>query len=72
MCDRKACTGPVSGGTVGVIIMKLGMYIICRKSSDSSVQAFALDHINDVLVNSVGLAGETHTLPRPQLHSQHM
>jgi hypothetical protein len=46
------------GGTVGVIIMKLGMYMLCRGSSDSSVQAFALDHINDVVVNAVGLAGE--------------
>ncbi|KAK9917760.1 hypothetical protein WJX75_007903 [Coccomyxa subellipsoidea] len=47
----------VVGGTVGVIIMKLGMYMLCRGSSDSSVQAFALDHINDVVVNAVGLAG---------------
>ena len=40
--------------------MKIGMYIMCRKSSNSSVQAFALDHINDVVVNSVGLVGEAH------------
>lgn len=46
-----------AGGTVGVIVMKIGMYIMCRKSSNSSVQAFALDHINDVVVNSVGLVG---------------
>lgn len=51
---RAACC---AGGTVGVIAMKLGMYMLCRKSSDASVQAFALDHINDVVVNSVGLAG---------------
>ena len=56
-----------SGGTIGVIIMKLGMYMLCRKSSDSSVQAFALDHINDVVVNSVGLAGETLP-PFPQYY----
>ena len=49
-----------AGGTVGVIAMKIGMYIMCRKSSNSSVQAFALDHINDVVVNSVGLVGEAH------------
>ncbi|CAK0740588.1 hypothetical protein CVIRNUC_001261 [Coccomyxa viridis] len=49
--------GAVIGGTVGVIVMKIGMYIMCRKSSNSSVQAFALDHINDVVVNSVGLVG---------------
>ena len=43
--------------------MKIGMYIMCRKSSNSSVQAFALDHINDVVVNSVGLVGEAHLTP---------
>ena len=48
-----ACTG----GTVGVVLMKFGMYLMCRNSKDSSVQAFALDHINDVLINSVGLLG---------------
>lgn len=47
-----------------MIVMKLGMYILCRNSSDSSVQAFALDHINDVVVNSVGLAGEPRLLPQ--------
>ncbi len=46
-----------AGGTLAVIAMKLGMYLMCRGSSDPSVRAFALDHINDVLVNSVGLAG---------------
>lgn len=57
-----------SGGTVGVIIMKLGMYMLCRGSSDSSVQAFALDHINDVVVNAVGLAGEILLHPKsPQV-----
>ena len=37
--------------------MKIGMYLMCRRSRNSSVQAFALDHINDVVVNSVGLLG---------------
>ncbi len=45
------------GGTAAVIAMKLAMYLVCRGSRDSSVRAFALDHINDVVVNSVGLAG---------------
>ena len=40
-----------------MIAMKLAMYLVCRGSRDSSVRAFALDHINDVVVNSVGLAG---------------
>ena len=33
---------------MGVIVMKVGMYMMCRKSNNPSVQAFALDHINDV------------------------
>ena len=47
---------------MAVIAMKLGMYLMCRGSSDPSVRAFALDHINDVVVNSVGLAGEASIL----------
>ena len=50
-----------TGGTVAVIAMKLAMYLACRGSSDPSVRAFALDHINDVVVNSVGLAGLRQT-----------
>ncbi|CAL5223676.1 g6226 [Coccomyxa viridis] len=49
--------GIVVGGTVGVIVMKVGMWLMCRKSNNPSVQAFALDHINDVVVNTVGLFG---------------
>ena len=37
--------------------MKVGMWLMCRKSNNPSVQAFALDHINDVVVNTVGLFG---------------
>ena len=37
--------------------MKLALYLYCRGSSSPAVQAFALDHLNDVVVNSVGLAG---------------
>lgn len=49
--------------------MKIGMYMMCRKSSNSSVQAFALDHINDVVVNSVGLFGAGNLFsPRNSMH----
>ena len=41
--------------------MKIGMWLMCRKSNNPSVQAFALDHINDVVVNAVGLFGERST-----------
>ena len=37
--------------------MKAGMYWMCRNSNNPSVQAFALDHLNDVVVNAVGLIG---------------
>ena len=47
---------------MGVIVMKIGMYLMCRKSNNPSVQAFALDHINDVVVNTVGLFG-AHPIP---------
>ncbi len=49
---------------MGVIVMKVGMYMMCRKSNNPSVQAFALDHINDVVVNTVGLFG-AHLTPSP-------
>lgn len=47
----------VIGGTIFVLIMKMGMFLYCRGSRSRSVQAFATDHINDVLVNSSSLAG---------------
>jgi hypothetical protein len=56
--QQEGCCVVHAGGTMAVIAMKLGMYLMCRGSSDPSVRAFALDHINDVVVNSVGLAGE--------------
>ncbi len=37
--------------------MKLALFLYCRGSPNHAVQAFALDHLNDVLVNGVGLAG---------------
>lgn len=47
----------VVGGTLGVVAMKLALYFYCRGSTSAAVDAFALDHLNDVLVNGVGLAG---------------
>jgi hypothetical protein len=44
-------------GTLGVVVMKLALFLYCRGSPNHAVQAFALDHLNDVLVNGVGLAG---------------
>jgi hypothetical protein len=38
--------------------MKLALFLYCRGSANPAVRAFALDHLNDVLVNSAGLAGE--------------
>eukprot|EP00887_Chlorella_sp_A99_P004344 scaffold15.g4344.t1 len=49
--------GWVVGGTVGVVVMKLCLFLYCRNSRNPAVQAFALDHLNDVLVNAVGLGG---------------
>ncbi len=59
--------GALAGGTIGVIAMKIGMYMMCRKSNNPSVQAFALDHINDVVVNAVGLFG-AHAAPDALQH----
>lgn len=47
----------IISGSLAVILMKAFMYWMCRDSSNPSVQAFALDHLNDVIVNSVGLVG---------------
>ena len=63
VCIRACLPAWDPGGTLAVILMKLGMYLMCRGSRDPSVRAFALDHINDVLVNSVGLAGAPDLLP---------
>ncbi|PRW59960.1 putative aldo-keto reductase 2 [Chlorella sorokiniana] len=49
--------GIVVGGTLGVVAMKLALFLYCRGSPSPAVAAFALDHLNDVLVNGVGLAG---------------
>lgn len=37
--------------------MKLALFLYCRGSGSPAVQAFALDHLNDVVVNGVGLGG---------------
>ncbi|KAL4421342.1 hypothetical protein ABPG75_010633 [Micractinium tetrahymenae] len=47
--------GWVVGGTIGVVAVKLALFLYCRGSR--SPAAFALDHLNDVLVNGIGLAG---------------
>ena len=39
-----------------VIAIKLMLYLFCRTSSSDSVQAFAQDHLFDVVTNSVGKA----------------
>ena len=47
----------IVGIMVGVMVVKLILWIFCRSSKDPSVQTYAQDHINDVFTNSVGLAG---------------
>lgn len=47
----------IIASSIGIIVMKGIMWLICRKSKNPSVQAFALDHLNDVVVNSAGLGG---------------
>ncbi|KAL6759193.1 cation efflux protein [Haematococcus lacustris] len=49
--------GYIIGSSLLVIVMKGLMYALCRASKNSSVQAFAMDHLNDVVVNSAGLGG---------------
>jgi len=41
---------------VSVIGLKFFLYFFCRSSKSPSVQAYAQDHRNDVLTNTVGLA----------------
>ena len=41
---------------VSVIILKFFLFLYCRTSKSSSVQAYAQDHRNDVVTNMVGLA----------------
>jgi divalent metal cation (Fe/Co/Zn/Cd) transporter len=47
----------VVGGSVFVVLMKAALWLYCRGSPNAAVQAFATDHLNDVLVNSFSLAG---------------
>ena len=37
--------------------MKLWLFLYCRGSKSPAVKAFAMDHLNDVVVNTVGLGG---------------
>lgn len=47
----------IIGGTLIVLVMKVGALLYCRRSKSPSAQAFALDHLNDIVVNSSSLAG---------------
>lgn len=47
----------VIGSTIFVVAMKFAMFLYCRRSAAPSVQAFATDHFNDVIVNSFSLIG---------------
>lgn len=47
----------IIGGTIFVVLFKLLLFLYCRRSKAVAVQAFATDHLNDVLVNSFSLAG---------------
>lgn len=47
----------VIGGTIFVVIMKLALYLYCRRSANVAVQAFSTDHLNDVVVNTFSMAG---------------
>lgn len=44
------------GIMVGVIVLKFLLFLFCRKSKSPSVQAYAQDHRNDVLTNTIGLS----------------
>jgi len=51
-----------SGLTPSVILVvgfalftKLGLYLFCRQSNDISVKSLAVDHLNDVIANSVSI-----------------
>lgn len=43
------------GIMIGVIVLKFFLYLFCRTSKSPAVQAYAQDHRNDVLTNSIGL-----------------
>lgn len=47
----------LTGGTLLQVFIKLLLFLYCRGNSNPAVQAFAMDHRNDVIVNSTGLAG---------------
>ncbi|KAI0217953.1 Metal tolerance protein 10 [Lamellibrachia satsuma] len=41
---------------IGTIVLKLILFLLCRRHDSPSLQALALDHRNDILSNSVALA----------------
>lgn len=47
----------VVGSTIFVVAMKFAMFLYCRRSSSPAAQAFATDHLNDVIVNTFSLMG---------------
>lgn len=47
----------VIGGTIFVVSFKMALFLYCRRSKSVGVQAFATDHLNDVVVNSCSLGG---------------
>lgn len=47
--------------------IKMMLYMMCRQLPSPSVQALAQDHRNDVLSNSVALAGGLIGKPIPSL-----
>lgn len=40
-----------------MVVMKGALYLYCKRSPNVSAQAFATDHLNDMIVNSTSLAG---------------
>lgn len=46
---------PTIGIALGTIVIKLTLYLVCRRVSSSTVQALAMDHRNDVLSNAVAI-----------------
>lgn len=47
----------IIGGTIFMVVIKLGLFLYCRRSTSVAAQAFANDHRNDAMFNSATLAG---------------
>ena len=54
----------------GDLVMKLGLYFVCRRYSNSSATAAALtqDHRNDLVLNSVAIVTSAIGLSLSHLH----